>query len=108
MVACDATVLKVGRHFGLVVVRKDTLLVEREDTWNIQLTVDDTIAEDLLHHLLLGGLSVCTTDEVALENLGLCCAAFVLAAGLSFGRGEVRSTLFADQVAVLRQISMEE
>jgi len=53
-----------------VVVRKDTLLVEREDTWNIQLTVDDAIAEDFLHHLLLRGLSVCSTDEVALENLG--------------------------------------
>jgi acetolactate synthase regulatory subunit len=48
-----ATVLEVGRHFSFVIIGKDALLVEGEDSWHIEFTVDDTVSKDLLHHLLL-------------------------------------------------------
>jgi hypothetical protein len=53
MVLSDATVFQVGRHLGFVIVGKDTLLIEREDSWDVKLSVDNTISEDLLHHFLL-------------------------------------------------------
>jgi hypothetical protein len=91
-----------------MVVREDTLLIEREHSWYIELSVDDTVSKNLLHHLLFTGLSVSTTDEVALLDSTYWFTLRVLATLFSLGFTEVWSTSLINHVSVFSEISVEE
>jgi hypothetical protein len=91
-----------------VVVGEDTLLIEREDSWDIEFSVNDTVSKNLLHHFLLTGLSVSTTNEVTLLNSTYWFALRVLSTLLSFSLTEVWGTSLINQMSVFSQISMEE
>jgi len=91
-----------------VVVGEDTLLIEREDSWDIEFSVNDTVSKNLLHHFLLTGLSVSTTNEVTLLNSTNWFALGVLSTLLSFSLTEVWGTSLINQMSVFSQISMEE
>ena len=104
----DSAVLEVRRHLGLVVVREDTLLIEREDSWDIEFSVNNTVSKNLLHHFLLAGLSVSTTNEVTLLNSTYWFALRVLSTLLSLGLTEVWGTSLINHMSVFSKISMEE
>ena len=63
-----------------MIVRKDALLVEREHTRHVKLSVYDTLMKDFLHHFLLTGLTISTTDEIRFLDFCACGAILVLAA----------------------------
>ena len=108
MILSDTRVLKIRAHLGLMVVRKDTLLVERKDSWNIKFSVGDSISEYFFHHLFFRRCAICSSDEIALLYFSLRLALFVLSTGVSFGFCLVRCTLLANKISILSKVSMEE
>ena len=50
---------------------EDSTLIHAENMRSLQLTVDNTVSHDFLHHLLLRAISVSLTHEVGVLNLGV-------------------------------------
>ena len=71
----------------------ESFFVSAEDAWSLELSVQRTIAQDLLHHELFGSLSVGTSDVVDFADFGLRFAVLVLATSCSLGGSFVRSAL---------------
>jgi len=63
-----------------VIVGQNTFLIERENSWHVQLTVYDTVSQNFFHHFLFGRLTICSTNEIALLDLGNWLAFFVVTA----------------------------
>lgn len=88
--------------------RQDAGPVHVENAWSLELSVDDSVANDLLHHFPLGGVSITSTHEVGVLNLGKLWALLVVGAAVSLGYSLVRSALFSYEVPVLAEVTVEE
>lgn len=84
-----------------------TFLVGGEDCWSLELGVENTIAQHLLHHLLLGGKAICTTHIVRLLDFSNALTVLELRAFGSRSGVLVRCAIFRDEMAVLGKVRME-
>ena len=79
-----------------MVVREDTLLVERENSWHVKFSIGDSITKNFFHHLLFGRFTISSPNEITFLDLSLWFALFVLSTGVSFGFSLVWSTFLTD------------
>lgn len=108
MVLSYSAVLKVRRHLGFVIVAQDTFLIERENSRDIELTINDSVSQNFFHHLFLGRLAVSASYEVALLHASGRWALGISSACVSLGLGLVWSALFSHEITVFGKVAMEE
>ena len=82
----------------------NTLVVTGEDVWGLELRVEDSISEDLLHHLLLAGEAISTTHIVRSRDLGNWFAILELRAFNTEGLGLVRSARLGNNVTIFSKV----
>lgn len=91
-----------------MVVGEDTLLVEREDSWDVELSIDNTVSKHFLHHFLLTGFTIGTSNEVALFDIRDWLAFVIGAARLTLGFSQVWGTFLVNEVTILTKETVEE
>ena len=86
---------------------ENTFLVNTEHARCLEVSIDWSISEDFLHHFFLGRVSPATANEIRFFDLGNWFALLIILAIVTLGLVNVRSTVLADQVAVLRHENVE-
>lgn len=92
----------------LVIDGEDAVLVHAELFGHVELSVDDAVAHDLLHHLPLRRLAVSSADEVAAVNSRDGLAELRIGAAHSFRFCLIWHTLLRDHVPIFSEEAVEE
>lgn len=91
-----------------MVVGENTLLVEREDSWDVELSIDNTVSKHFLHHFSLTGFTIGTSNEVTFFDVRDWLAFVISAARLTLGSSQVWGTFLVNEVTILSQETVEE
>jgi hypothetical protein len=83
-----------------------TLVIRSKDIWCLEFSVENTIPQDFLHHLLLRGLSISTTNVVGSGDLGNWFAIFKLRALNSKCLSLIWGTGLSNNVSILCKVGV--
>ena len=108
VMSSHSAVFEITGHFGFMVIWKNTLLIIRENSWNIKFSVNNTVSQNFLHHLFFARFSVSTSNEVTFLNFRSSVAILVLSTWKSFSLCLIWSALFCNHSTVFSQISVKE
>jgi hypothetical protein len=73
----------------------------------LELSVENTIAENFLHHLFLRGKAVCASNIVGFLHLGNSCTVLEFGAFSTSSRVLIRSAFFRYEMALFSKVRME-
>lgn len=89
------------------ILSDDTLLVERSNSGELNLTVDGATVDDFLHDRFLGGSTVTLTNVLGVGDLDVGLAFLVVRAAVTLGLRFVLGALFLDKVSILAVETVE-
>ena len=85
----------------------DSTLVGRKVFVSLELNWYWTVSENVLHHLLLGNLSVTTSNKVSIHDLCFRSTVFIWAARMTFSLSVIRGALLRYHVSMFHEVRVK-
>jgi hypothetical protein len=79
-----------------------------EDMWGIELSINHTVSNNLLHHFLFRSVTVALSDKSSFFNFRMWSTFGIVGAFVSLGLSLVWSAFFGNQVTVFSKETVEE
>jgi len=87
---------------------EDTLLIKRENSRSLHLSVNGTVSNDLFHHFLFCAITVAFSNEIGVLDFRMWLTMFIVGAFITLGLTNIWCTILCHHIAILLHKSMEE